>query len=371
MKKIILCLLSAVFCARANAAEYNAVLVADINSGDIIYEDQADKQIYPASLTKLMTLYLTFNALENGKVNLNDTLIVSSKAAGARPVKLGIPAGSKILVEDAIKAVAVYSANDMAVVLSENLTHNNEGNFTEIMNQAAKEIGLKNTNFSNASGLSDEEHISTAKDIALLAIAVRKHYPQYWHYFSIPYFNYNGQPFRNGNGLLGNYAGCDGMKTGYTSKSKYSLVATANQNGRHLVAVVLGANSKGDREGIAKNLLDLGFGKTKKFTLEKTYYESPTEKPEPVEIKEPAREKPQPASQADTGGSGAGVQFGAFSTEAAAEKQADRVRSAMGVNARAEKHDGLWKVRARMGESQAQKIKSQCAGAGIDCFVFH
>jgi D-alanyl-D-alanine carboxypeptidase len=160
-------------------ADYNAVLVADMDSGKIIYSENADDLNYPASLTKIMTLYLTFNALEYGRLRLDQNLIVSKTAANARPVKIGLPAGSKITVENAIKAVAVYSANDMAVVLSENLT-GDEGDFASMMTKTAKEIGLKNTNFSNASGLSDDEHISTAKDMALLSMAIKKHYPEYW-----------------------------------------------------------------------------------------------------------------------------------------------------------------------------------------------
>ncbi|MDR2770303.1 MAG: D-alanyl-D-alanine carboxypeptidase, partial [Rickettsiales bacterium] len=253
-------------CAGARGAEYNAVLVADMDSGRIIYEESGGDLNYPASLTKIMTLYLTFNALERGRLKLDQNLIVSKTAANARPVKIGLPAGSKISVENAVKAVAVYSANDMAVVLAENLT-GAEGNFAAMMTRTAREIGLKNTNFSNASGLSDEEHISTARDMALLAIAVKKHYPQYWRFFAIPYFQFEGKSYKNGNGLLGIYEGCDGMKTGFTSKSGYSLVATARQGGRHLVSVVLGANGKADRSAISRSLLDFGFGKTGRFSV--------------------------------------------------------------------------------------------------------
>jgi D-alanyl-D-alanine carboxypeptidase len=338
-------------------ADYNAVLVADMDSGKIIYSENADDLNYPASLTKIMTLYLTFNALEYGRLRSDQNLIVSKTAANARPVKIGLPAGSKITVENAIKAVAVYSANDMAVVLSENLT-GDEGDFASMMTKTAKEIGLKNTNFSNASGLSDDEHISTAKDMALLSMAIKKHYPEYWSYFSIPYFSYNGKSYKNGNELLGAYDGCDGMKTGFTNKSGYSLVSTAKQGGRHLVSVVLGANGKRDRTAISRALLDFGFGKTDRFSVQTTgkYASSPA---------------PQSRPRSAAFGGGAGVQFGAFGSERGAKLQQEKVYALFELDTYLEKFNGMFRVRAKMSESQAQKIKSQCASSGVDCYVFH
>ena len=219
MKRVLFFLVSLfVFCGMSNAADYRAVIVADIDSGRVLYQENANQLNYPASLTKIMTLYLTFDALEHNRLHLDDYLIVSQYAANAQPVKLGLNAGSKITVEDAIKAVAVHSANDVARVLAENLQGGKEGNFASLMTQVANEIGLQNTNFENSSGLPNDDHMSTARDIALLSMAVYKHFPQYWKYFGIKTWNYNGKTYTNGNRLLASYPGCDGMKTGFTNK---------------------------------------------------------------------------------------------------------------------------------------------------------
>ena len=245
--------------AAAGAADYNAAIVADMDSGKVLYSENANDLNYPASLTKIMTLYLTFDAVEHGRLKLDDYLIVSQTAANAQPVKLGLSAGSKIKVEDAIKALTVHSANDVAQVLAENLKGGKEGNFASLMTMVASEIGLSKTNFENSSGLPDDDHLSSARDIALMSMAVYKHFPKYWKYFGIKSWTYNGQTFENGNRLLGSYPGCDGMKTGYTNKSKYSLVATAVRDGRHVMAVVLGASSKDVRATVATQMLDRGF----------------------------------------------------------------------------------------------------------------
>ena len=251
----IICLLS----LNAYAAQYRAALVADMDTGRVLYQENATALNYPASLTKIMTLYLTFDALEHGRLALDDYLIVSKSAANAEPVKLGLAAGSKIRVEDAIKALAVYSANDVARVLAENLKGGQEESFADLMTRVAREIGLTNTNFENSSGLPNDDHLSTARDIALLSMAVYKHFPQYWHFFGIKSLTYNGKTYTNGNRLLSSFNGCDGMKTGYTKKSKYSLVATAHRGDNHLMSVVLGAENKDVRANIAAQMLNRGF----------------------------------------------------------------------------------------------------------------
>ena len=239
MRKILFVLPLIFSCAFAHAADYRAALVADMNTGRVLIAENANQTNYPASLTKIMTLYLTFDALEHGRLHLDDYLIVSTSAAAAAPVKLGLTAGTKIRVEDAIIALAVYSANDVARVLAENLKGGKEGTFASLMTRVAREIGLSHTNFENSSGLPDDDHLSTARDIALLSMAVYKHFPQYWKYFGIKTWTYNGKTYTNGNRLLETYPGCDGMKTGYTNKSKYSLVATAARGGNRLISVVL------------------------------------------------------------------------------------------------------------------------------------
>ena len=357
------------------AADYKAALVADIDSGRVLYQEHANELNYPASLTKIMTLYLTFDALEHKRLHLDDYLIVSQYAADAQPVKLGLTAGSKIKVEDAIKAVAVHSANDVARVLAENLKGGKEGNFAGLMTRVANEIGLQNTNFENSSGLPNDDHMSTARDIALLSMAVYKHFPQYWKYFGIKSWTYNGKTYTNTNRLLGVYPGCDGMKTGFTNKSKYSLVATAQRDNHHLLAVVLGAENKDVRAQVATKMLNLGFDKvgvgqnyvvpvqTSKNTV------LPTQNNPIMKYTQNYNEAKQVAY--NTGA--AGVQFGAFSTIESAQRQASRVKDAIGVNPKIEKNDtGLYRVRVvGISETDAANLKNKAVANGIDCYIFH
>ena len=380
----------------AVAAPYRAVLVADMDSGRVLYQENATVPNYPASLTKIMTLYLTFDALEHGRLHLDDYLIVSKSAAAAEPVKLGLAAGSKIRVEDAIRALTVLSANDVARVLAENLKGGREGTFADLMTRVAREIGLSGTNFENSSGLPNDDHMSTARDIALLSMAVYKHFPQYWKYFGIKTWNYNGKTYTNGNRLLGTYPGCDGMKTGYTRKSRYSLVATANRDGHHLIAVVLGAESKDVRANVATNMLNRGFDMVKNntpTTTATTYYApvpqpAPAPAPQPVATYSAPAGAPttfaaaynaataQPAPRADVSNNApgnAGVQFGAFSSRDAAMTQVNNVKNTLGVTAVIETApNGMFRVRANnLSESAAQNIRTRAQNAGIDCYVFH
>ena len=376
----------------AFGAQYKAALVADMDSGRIIYQENANVQNYPASLTKIMTLYLTFDALEHGRLHLDDYLIVSQSAAGASPVKLGLAAGSKIKVEDAIKALTVLSANDVARVLAENLKGGKEGNFADLMTRVANEIGLSGTNFENSSGLPNDDQLSTARDIALLSMAIYKHFPQYWKYFGIKTWTYNGKTYTNGNRLLGTYPGCDGMKTGYTNKSRYSLVATAKQDGHHLISVVLGAESKDIRANVSTRMLNKGFEMVKNGavpSMYQTYYApgqeqesyvksssnaAPTFKAAYVAATTGSNASPKNSYSTTTVSSGnAGVQFGAFSSYNAAQTQVNNVKNKIGVNAEIEQtSNGLYRVRANgLSENSAQSIKNKAVNAGIDCYIFH
>ena len=375
------------FASFANAANYRAAMVADMDTGRVLYSENATDLNYPASLTKIMTLYLTFDALEHGRLHLDDYLIVSNAAANAEPVKLGIPAGSKITVEDAIKAVAVHSANDVARVLAENLKGGKEGNFASLMTRVAREIGLSKTNFENSSGLPDDDHLSTARDIALVSLAVYKHFPQYWKYFGIKSWTYGGKTYTNGNRLLTTYPGCDGMKTGYTNKSKYSLVATAKRGDKHLMAVVLGAENKDIRAAVSAKLLDRGFEMIERDPSPKMIVrQTPVATPAPASTPKPKYDNaaatstlagayhaatnhmPVAASQ-----SGPGVQFGAFSSRDAASNMIATVRGATGVTPIIETApNGLFRVRAYgLSESAAQSLKANATAHGIDCYVFH
>ncbi len=374
-------------CGASHAAQYRAALVANMDTGQILIKENANQLNYPASLTKIMTVYLTFDALEHGRLHLDDYLIVSNYAAAASPVKLGLSAGSKITVENAIKAVTVMSANDVARVLAENLKGGKEGNFADMMTRVANEIGLKNTNFENSSGLPNDDHMSTARDIALLSMAVYKHFPQYWKYFGIKTWTYNGKTYTNGNRLLGTYAGCDGMKTGFTNKSRYSLVATANRGGTHLMAVVLGAENKDVRAAVATQLLNRGFEMVKNNS-------APIERTTPVT---PIASQPShvaPVATAPTFAAaynaattaaaptynapsvsrgGAGVQFGAFSSRDAAAKQVANVKNKLGVVATIEQaSNGMFRVRANgITDAAATELRNRATNAGIDSYVFH
>lgn len=397
-------ILSAILaCTASHSAQYRAALVADMDTGRVLYQENANELNYPASLTKIMTLYLTFDALEHGRLNLNDYLIVSQSAANAEPVKLGLPAGSKIRVEDAIKALAVHSANDVARVLAENLKGGQEESFADLMTRVAREIGLTRTNFENSSGLPNDDHMSTARDIALLSMAVYKHFPQYWHFFGIKSWTYNGKTYTNGNRLLGSYAGCDGMKTGYTKKSKYSLVATAHRDNKRLMSVVLGAENKDVRANVAAQMLNRGFSmlnngatpvSVTKPVAQSVSQPSPqasyTPPPPPAPTQPvttfnaaynaatsaaaPVYSKPTTSSPvANSVPGSAGVQFGAFSSRSSAETQVQNVKNKLGVNAVIETaSNGMYRVRVNgLSESAAQQIKSNATANGIDSYVFH
>ena len=380
-------LLCVMMCGASHAAQYRAALVANMDTGQILIKENANQLNYPASLTKIMTVYLTFDALEHGRLHLDDYLIVSNYAAAASPVKLGLSAGSKITVEDAIKAVVVMSANDVARVLAENLKGGKEGNFADMMTRVANEIGLKNTNFENSSGLPNDDHMSTARDIALLSMAVYKHFPQYWKYFGNKTWTYNGKTYTNGNRLLGTYAGCDGMKTGFTNKSRYSLVATANRGGTHLMAVVLGAENKDVRAAVATQLLNRGFEMVKNNS-------APIERTTPVTpiVSQPSHVAPVATAPtfaaaynaATTAAAptynapsvsrgGAGVQFGAFSSRDAAAKQVANVKNKLGVVATIEQaSNGMFRVRANgITDAAATELRNRATNAGIDSYVFH
>ena len=377
MRKLLVCFtFFALLCGNVCAKDYKAVLVADIDSGQVIYQENANDMNYPASLTKIMTLYLTFDALEHKRLKLDDYLIVSQYAADAQPVKLGLTAGSKIKVEDAIKAVAVHSANDVARVLAENLQGGKEGSFASLMTRVANEIGLKNTNFENSSGLPNEDQLSTARDIALLSMAVYKHFPQYWKYFGIKTWTYNGKTYTNTNRLLGLYPGCDGMKTGFTNMSKYSLVATAKRDNRHLIAVVLGAKSKDVRADVATKMLDLGFQKIGKSHVNYNYENQDL----PTHVVPPTYDNPVAKyAQSDdntpvvykTGNTG--LQCGAFSTKNAAQQQIQRLKEKIGITLKIEQNEsGLYRVRANnFSEAGALNAKKQASENGIDCYIFH
>lgn len=240
----------------------SSTLVADVQSGYVLHAKNADVQQFPASLTKVMTLYITFDALEKGLISMDDLLPISKHAASQPKSKLYLKEGSVISVRDAILALIVKSANDAAVVLAEALAPSEEA-FAVMMTRFAKDLGLTHTTFKNASGLHDPEQVTSAKDMAVLAIAMINHFPQYYPLFSTKSFKFNGKTYYSHNGILLYYKGAEGFKTGFISAVGYNIVSTAKRNGRTLVGVVIGENTAEKRDRKMRSLLDIGFKKAK------------------------------------------------------------------------------------------------------------
>jgi D-alanyl-D-alanine carboxypeptidase len=246
---------------RANPAEQPkyAAVVVDANSGEVLYAKRADSPRYPASITKVMTLYLAFEAINEGRLKPTDLITVSAKAAAQPPTKLGLSAGEVITVDDAMKALAVKSANDMAVALAEHMAGGSEAKFAALMTLRAQELGMLNTRFVNASGLPDSRQVSSARDIAIMSRAVMRDYPQYYSLFNLRSFTYRGVTMNNHNRLLFRMPGVDGLKTGYTNASGYNLAASGVQDGRRLIVVMLGGTSNAARDNHVQELLTTGF----------------------------------------------------------------------------------------------------------------
>lgn len=237
-----------------------ASIVVDANTGEVLHAVNADARTYPASTTKIMTLYLLFEALERGKLKMETPLRVSDRAAAQQPSKLGVEAGRYVSVRDAMLALVTKSANDMAVVVAEALAGSEEA-FAEQMTRRARALGMRTTRFKNASGLPDPDQVTTARELATLGMAVLRDFPRQYQVFSVHDFTYEGIVHNNHNKLLTRYPGVDGIKTGYIRASGFNLVASAERDGRRLVAVVLGGNAPGWRDVHMAQLLDKAFDK--------------------------------------------------------------------------------------------------------------
>jgi D-alanyl-D-alanine carboxypeptidase len=237
----------------AFAATYSGIVV-DAKTGKTLYAERADALAHPASLTKMMTLYLLFEAMDAGKVARDTRIVVSAHAASMQPSKLGIKAGGSIGAEQAILAVVTKSANDIAVAIGEHLA-GSEAAFAERMTRKARALGMSRTTFRNASGLPNGAQVTTARDMATLGIALREHFPEYYRYFSARSFAFGRSRMANHNRLLGRVAGVDGIKTGYTRASGYNLVSSVRQGNRSIVAVVLGGKSGRSRNQQMQRLI--------------------------------------------------------------------------------------------------------------------
>lgn len=239
--------IGALAAAPAQANVKYAAIVVDANTGETLFAARADESRFPASLTKMMTLYLTFEALQSGRIKTTTKVPFSKNAANEPPTKLGVRPGGSITVETAILSLVTKSANDSSTALAE-LLAGSETEFARRMTAKARALGMPNTTFRNAHGLPNPQQRSTARDMATLGIALREHYPQYYDYFSTRSFSYGKQKLRNHNRLLGRIKGVDGIKTGYTRASGFNLVSSVSDGNRRIVAVVMGGRTGKTRD---------------------------------------------------------------------------------------------------------------------------
>ncbi len=258
--KLALLILNAVWLFAVSEASYarHAAIIIDADNGNVLHEIEATQSWYPASLTKLMTLYMTFDALRAGQINLHDTLTASSHASQQPNSKLGLRRGEHLTVEDAILAIITRSANDASVVLAEHLGDTEE-NFATNMTAKAHSLGMYNTRFMNATGLPNDWQVTTSRDMAVLAWKAQRNFPEYYHYFAAHSFNYKGTELRGINKFTASYPGAEGMKTGFTCGSGFNLIGAAHQNGKHLIGVVMGGTTSKERYQLMMQKMDDSF----------------------------------------------------------------------------------------------------------------
>ncbi len=252
-------------------AEKYASIVVDMDTAQVLHARNADEARFPASLTKVMTLYMVFDALDSGELALDDRMKVSRAASRQQPSKLALRSGSTIRVDHAIRALVTKSANDVAVVIAERLG-GTEANFAEMMTVKGRELGLTETRFQNASGLPDAHQLTTARDMARLAEAVYLDHRDYYSYFSTPDFVWNRRTYKNHNTLLKDVEGVDGIKTGYTNASGYNLMASAERDGHRVIAVMLGGRTGKSRDEHVKDLLEAAFAQAEGVQLAEDHY---------------------------------------------------------------------------------------------------
>ncbi len=244
----------------------DAYLILDATSGRELVADRADELRHPASLTKLMTIYLTFSALDSGRLSLGDALPVSITALNAPPTKMGLTPGGTVNVRDATMALVTRSANDAAIVLAEALG-GDELSFAQLMTNKARQLGMSSTVYRNASGLPNRDQVTTARDLARLAFALMRDFPHYYAIFSVQSYPYRGRILENHNRMLLSYDGADGLKTGYTAASGFNLVMSAMRDNRRLIGVVMGGDSAGQRDRMMADLMDYGFASAQSMRL--------------------------------------------------------------------------------------------------------
>jgi D-alanyl-D-alanine carboxypeptidase len=285
---------------RVNYSPPLSTIVVDANSGKVLQAKDADSVRHPASLTKIMTLYLLFERIEAGKLKLDSALEVSERASEQAPTKLGLRPGQTIRVEDAIKGLVTKSANDTAVVVAEAIAGSEEA-FAKQMTRKARALGMTKTVYRNASGLPDDEQVTTARDQSILGRAIQDRFPRHYRYFATTSFNFRGRNIRNHNQLLGRVEGVDGIKTGYTRASGFNLVSSVRRGNRHIVSVVLGGRSGRSRDAMMRGLIaeHIGNGATKRTVaaiVERDGGEYKTAQAEPT-----AKANAKPEAKTETG----------------------------------------------------------------------
>ncbi|MGZ8182570.1 MAG: D-alanyl-D-alanine carboxypeptidase family protein [Methylobacter sp.] len=258
--KLLLLILNAVWLFAVSGASYgrHTAIIIDADTGNVLHEVEATQSWYPASLTKLMTLYMTFDALKSGQIQLHDTLIASTHASQQPNSKLGLRRGERLTVEDAILAIITRSANDASVVLAEHLGGTEE-NFAANMTAKAHSLGMYNSHFMNATGLPNNWQVTTSRDMAVLAWKAQRNFPEYYHYFGAHSFNFKGTELRGINKFTASYPGAEGMKTGFTCGSGFNLIGAAQHNGKRLIGVVMGGMTSKERYQLMMQKMDFSF----------------------------------------------------------------------------------------------------------------
>jgi D-alanyl-D-alanine carboxypeptidase len=319
--------------AQIGSARYSSIVI-DARSGDVLEQVNADQPRHPASLTKMMTLYLTFEALRDRRISLGQAVPVSAHAASMEPTKLGLVPGTHLTVEQGILGLVTKSANDAASALAE-LLGGSEDRFAQMMTLRARAMGMSHTTFTNASGLPSAEQVTTARDLAILSRRLINDFPGYYRYFSTPSFAWHRQVIFNHDNMLRTYPGADGLKTGYTDASGHNLATSAVRDGVRLVGIVLGAASNPERDIHMASLLDNGFEQmdvpvfrkpervASRVSLISSAHAAEAPRPSPVRTRAAInREAAAPAPSRSHGANKWVVQVGAFPSQAAAHRAA-------------------------------------------------
>jgi D-alanyl-D-alanine carboxypeptidase len=263
-----------------------ASMVVDANTGAVLHNKGGDELVYPASLTKMMTLYMTFELIELGRLNYDSKIKMTQEGADAAPSKLDLDAGEELTVLDAIKALVTKSANDVAIALAMHIG-GTETNFARLMTRKARELGMQNTTFRNASGLPDPEQKTTARDMITLGLRLQDDFSRHYRLFSTRTFSFRGKTYRNHNSLLARYKGTDGIKTGYTRASGFNLVSSVRRDGKHVVAAVFGGDTARERNAKMQSLLSSALAKASREVTRKPALVARA--PQPARAKPPVR----------------------------------------------------------------------------------